>query len=126
MLDNKLRKGLIILAHVLVGWIICGLYMFIGMKISIRNTIVSHAILTPVIFGIIAWNYYKKFNFTSPLITALLFVSIVMFLDANVVAVMIQRNLDMFRSFGGTWLPFILIFITTYLVGLFMKGPEGY
>jgi hypothetical protein len=39
-------------------------------------------------------------------------------MDFVVVALIINRNLDMFSSMLGTWLPFGLIFTSAYLTGL--------
>jgi hypothetical protein len=42
-----------------------------------------------------------------------------MLLDFFVVALMVLHSLDMFASLLGTWIPFALIFISTWLTGLF-------
>jgi hypothetical protein len=41
----------------------------------------------------------------------------VILLDFFVVALLINRSFDMFFSPIGTWIPFILIYSSTYLVG---------
>jgi hypothetical protein len=41
--------------------------------------------------------------------------------DFFVVALLINRSLDMFASLLGTWIPFALIFTSTYLTGLVAK-----
>ncbi|MFB0565312.1 MAG: hypothetical protein ACETWK_06485, partial [Candidatus Aminicenantaceae bacterium] len=61
--------------------------------------------------------YFKKFNITSPLQTAFIFVAIVVLLDFFVVALLINRSFEMFFSPIGTWIPFTLIFSSTYLIG---------
>lgn len=38
-----------------------------------------------------------------------------------VVALFINRSLEMFTSLLGTWLPFALIFAATYLAGLIIQ-----
>jgi hypothetical protein len=47
------------------------------------------------------------------------FTAFEMAMDFGVVALMIQRSLDMFASILGTWLPFALIFLSTLLTGLY-------
>jgi hypothetical protein len=56
-------------------------------------------------------------RYTSPLKTAVSFLLIVMFMDFFLVALIINRSLEMFRSLLGTWIPFGLIFLSTYLTG---------
>ena len=60
-----------------------------------------------------------------PLQTALLFVGIVIALDFFVVALLLLRSLEMFTSILGTWIPFALIFASTYMTGLYItRNPE--
>jgi len=113
------KKILIILAHAFVGWALCTATMVIGMAtMSIDSALIVHAIGAPIIFTIISLVYFNKFNYTSPLQTALIFVSFVIVVDFFVVALMINRSLDMFASPLGTWIPFALIFTSTYVTGL--------
>ncbi len=114
----NVRKGLIILVFGVIGWAICGAIMFIGMEVTtLRNALIIHSIGAPLVFLLLTILYYKKFNYTSPLQTAFSFISIVILLDIFVVAILINKSFVMFRSAMGTWLPFILIFLTTYIAG---------
>ena len=61
-------------------------------------------------------------NYIGPLRTALIFTGFAMLVDFFVVALLILRSLDMFASLLGTWIPFALIFISTYLTGLVTVG----
>ena len=107
----------------LLGWGLCGAIMFIGMSVtSIETTLVVHAIGAPVIFSTISWFYFKKLRYTSPLQISVAFVLIVMFMDFFFVALVINRSLEMFQSLLGTWIPFVLIFLSTYLMGLAMEA----
>lgn len=118
-----MRKSLIILAHPFVGWALCGLTMGIGMDTtSLTNALLIHAFVTPIIFGSISLFYFKKFHYTSPIKTAIIFVSFVIFMDFFVVALLIVKSFEMFTTILGTWIPFFLIFISTYLTGLYTKG----
>jgi hypothetical protein len=118
---NKIliKKLMIILAHALVGWALCGAIIWIGMAItSMENTLIIHAIGAPVIFGAIASIYFRAFNYTTPLQTAIVFVSVVVFMDFFAVALLIEKSFEMFASLLGTWIPWALIFTSTYLTGL--------
>lgn len=114
----KSRNMLAILALALLGWGLCGAVMFAGMPLfGLRTTLVIHAIAAPVIFSAISWFYFARLGYTSPSATAAIFTFTVIFLDFFLVALLINRSLDMFRSALGTWIPFGLIFLSTYLTG---------
>ena len=87
---------------------------------SLQNTLIIHAIGAPIFFMIVSLIYFKNFNYTSPLQTAMLFTGFVIAVDFFIVALVINRSLDMFASMLGTWLPFALIFTSTYLTGLYV------
>ena len=107
-----------ILVHAFIGWALCTATMVIGMAtISLESALIVHAIGAPIFFTIISLVYFKKFNYTEPLQTALIFVSFVIVVDFFVVALIINRSLDMFTSPLGTWIPFALIFASTYVTG---------
>jgi hypothetical protein len=109
----------ITIAHALVGWALCGATMGIGMATTtLKRALVIHAIAAPIIFGVISYVYFTRFACTTTLAAALTFVGVVIAMDFFVVALLIQRKLDMFKSIPGTWLPFGLIFAATYAVGI--------
>lgn len=116
------RKVLIILAHAFVGWAFCTATMVIGMAtMSIDNALIVHAIGAPIFFTAVSLVYFNKFNYTSPLRTALIFMSFVIVVDFFVVALLVNRSLEMFASPLGTWIPFALIFTSTYVTGLLIN-----
>ncbi len=113
-------KSIVILAHAFAGWALCGAIIGVGRGItSLENTLIIHAIGAPIIFATISLNYFKKFNYTNPLQTAVIFVSFVIFMDFFIIALMIEKSFDMFKSILGTWVPFILIMLSTYLTGIY-------
>ena len=113
------RKIVTILIHAFVGWALCAATMGIGMATtSMQNTLIIHAIGAPIYFFAVSWFYFKKFSYTAPLQTALIFVGFVIVVDFFVVALLINRSLEMFASLLGTWIPFALIFASTYLTGI--------
>jgi hypothetical protein len=121
------KKILIILAHAFIGWALCTATMVIGMAtMSIDSALIVHAIGAPIFFTIISLVYFNKFNYTSPLQTAGIFVSFVILVDFFLVALVINRSLEMFASLLGTWIPFALIFTSTYVTGvLTLRRAEG-
>jgi hypothetical protein len=122
LLENKMnnKRIAIILAHAFVGWALCATTMGIGMGVAtLQNTLIVHAIGAPIFFAGVSWIYFHKFNYTAPLQTALIFVGFVIVVDFFVVALLINRSLEMFTSLLGTWIPFALIFASTYITGLF-------
>lgn len=122
---KQLNPGrvIIIAALGLLGWALCGAIMFIGMSVmSIETTLIVHAIGAPVIFSLISIFYFTKYRFTSPLQTAVLFLLIVILMDFFLVALVINKSMEMFQSLLGTWIPFGLIFLSTYLIGLMVES----
>jgi hypothetical protein len=109
---------LIILIHAFIGWTLCAATMGIGMIVtSVNNALIIHAIAAPIFFAIVSLVYFRKFNFTTPLQTAAIFIAFVIAMDFFVVAMLINRSFEMFASLLGTWIPFALIFASTYLTG---------
>ena len=122
------NKTLIILAHAFAGWMLCFATIGIGMAAtSLNNALIIHAVAAPVFFAGVSLVYFRKFNYTTPLQTALIFVAFVIAMDFFVVALLINRSLDMFTSLLGTWIPFALIFTSTWLTGTLVtksRKPE--
>ena len=116
------KKVIVILVHAFVGWVLCAAVINIGMAVlPLETTLIIHAIAAPIIFAALSWIYFSKFKYTAPLHTAIAFVAVVMLMDFFVVALLIERSFDMFRSAIGTWIPFALIFLSTYLMGLYVE-----
>jgi hypothetical protein len=88
---------------------------------DIQTALIVHAIGAPIIFTLISLFYYSKFNFTSPLQTGIVFFCQVILMDFFISALLINRSLEMFESLIGTWIPFGLIFLSTYLTGLLIE-----
>ena len=121
----KTQKIITVLIHAFVGWALCAATMGIGMAAtSPNNALIIHAVGAPIFFFGVSFVYFKRFNYTTPLQTAIIFVGFVMVVDFFVVALLILKSLDMFASLLGTWIPFALIFASTYLTGLYMAGSS--
>lgn len=120
------RKGLIIFVHAFIGWAFCTATMMIGMAtMSIDAALIVHAVAAPVIFTLVSLVYFNRYRYTSPLVTALIFVSFVILVDFFLIALVINRSLEMFTSPLGTWIPFALIFASTYVTGLLItRGAQ--
>jgi hypothetical protein len=113
------KKIAIILAHAFLGWLLCFATIGIGREVTVlNNALILHAILAPIFFAAISYFYFRRFHFTTPLQTALIFIAFVMLMDFFVSALLINQSLEMFTSLLGTWIPFALIFLSTYLTGL--------
>jgi hypothetical protein len=116
-MDRIFRSG-VILAHAFVPWAVCGAVMMIGRQLtSLDTALVIHAIAAPIVFGLVAWSYFSRFGYTTPFQTATIFLGFAIALDAGLVAPVFEHSYAMFGSVLGTWIPFVLIFTSTYLVG---------
>lgn len=113
------RKLLILLAHAFVGWFLCAATIGIGMATTtVQTALVIHAVGAPIFFTAVASFCFNRFYFTGPLVTAVIFILFVIVVDFFVIGLLINRSLAMFESWLGTWLPFALIFGSTFLTGI--------
>jgi len=111
-------KIMTLLAHAFVGWALCAASMGIGMSVTnLQTALIIHAVGAPIFFAAVSLIYFSRFHFIPPLQTALIFVGFVMVVDFFIVALLINRSISMFESLLGTWIPFILIFGSTFLTG---------
>ncbi len=123
-----LARATIIAGFAFAGWLVCGATIGIGFATMPEHAaLVVHAIVAPVVFAGLSYFYFTRFAYTSPLVTAVSFLTIVVALDVFVVALLIERSFAMFENVLGTWLPFILIFAATWIVGVALgrKGQAG-
>ena len=120
------KKVIIIIVHAFVGWALCGATIGIGRATTtMEATLIIHAIAAPILFSLITIIYYNRFAFTKPLQTAVIFVGFVIAMDAGIVAPVFEKSYNMFESVLGTWIPFALIFASTYISGLFLTSSES-
>ena len=99
-----------------MGWAVCGAIIGIGRSVTtMQATLSIHAIAVPIIFGLLALSYFRFFNYTAPLPTAAIFLTVPFLLDLCVIAPFVEKSLAMFASVLGTWLPLSLIFLSTYI-----------
>jgi hypothetical protein len=122
----SIKQGVIILIHAFVGWAICAAIMGVGMAVTtLPTTLILHAIGGPIGFMFLSIIYFKKFNFTDPLLTAIIFISVVIFMDVFIVALLIEKSFAMFKSILGTWLPFTLIVLVTVFTGRWVRRTKS-
>jgi hypothetical protein len=112
------KKALVLALHAIVLWALCAAVMGVGMSfLPLRTTLAIHALAAPIFAAAAAAAYTSRFGHAGPLATASFFLAFVVVVDFFLVALVINRSLDMFRSVLGTWLPFALIFGATYVTG---------
>lgn len=113
MPPSTARKATAIALHALVLWVLCGAVM--GMVfLPLGTRLVVHAVAAPVFAAVISAAYTARFGYTGPLATAAAFLAFIAVVDFFLVALIVNRSLDMFRSVLGTWLPFALIFAAAW------------
>ena len=106
----------------MVIWCLCGATMAIGLSVtSLPNALLLHAAAAPVIAVVVSFVYFRRFSYRRPLVTAAFVLGFVVTVDFFLVALVINRSLDMFRSVVGTWLPFALIFGSTLITGVVVE-----
>lgn len=113
------KPGLVLALHALAVWALCGAVMGVGMAfLPLRTTLVIHAFAAPIFAAAAAYLYASRSGRAGPLATACFFLAFVVVVDFFLVALAINRSLDMFRSVLGTWLPFALIFGAALAAGV--------
>ena len=123
---SPIRRWGILTAHAFIGWLLCGASMWIGLAVTTeQEAMIIHAIAAPVVFYLLSWNYFVRYDYSSPVTTAAFFVAFVIAMDVVVVALLIERSFDMFTSALGTWIPFALIFASTVLTGRWVENRTG-
>jgi hypothetical protein len=127
---REMRTTAVLLAHATAGWVLCFATMAIGLAAAgLQTALIVHAIGAPIYFFAVSRVYFHWFPLTTPLQTALAFVGFVVVMDFFLVALVINRSLAMFESPLGTWIPFALIFLSTWLTGLVaaprQPGPQA-
>jgi menaquinone-dependent protoporphyrinogen oxidase len=100
------------------GWAACAMLMtLLVTTMSLGLALAIHAIAAPLIFAAMALAYFRLRGAREPLPTAIAWTSIVVGLDAVVIAGLVQRSFAMFASVAGTWLPFLLILLAVWSTG---------
>jgi len=120
------KKVLVAIAHGIAGWALCGAVMGLGMHLTtLHRALIFHAIAAPLIFAAISIFYFRRASSLSPLHAAIVFLATVAALDFFAVALAIERSFAMFASLLGVWLPFLLIFLSSWLTGLALRREES-
>jgi hypothetical protein len=115
----------IIIMHAVVGWALCAATIGVGRRLTtLRRALIAHAVAAPLIFALVSAAYFVWVGGTGPAATAAIFVAIVILLDVFVVALLIEKSFAMFRSVLGTWLPFGLIFVASWVTGHLLAAPS--
>lgn len=113
-----LRRPLSLSLHALAVWALCALTMGVGLSVtSLRRALLAHLVAAPVFAAAVALVYFRRRDAWTPLAAATFVVSLIAAVDLVVVAGLVNRSLDMFRSALGTWLPLALIFGATWGTG---------
>jgi hypothetical protein len=122
----NILKLVTIFVHALIGWALCAATMGIGLAtLPLQHALTIHAIGAPIFFTLVSLIYFTRFHYTTPVQTAIMFVGFVIAMDFFVVALLMNRSVEMFASLLGTWIPFALIFTATYVTGLYLgRNPH--
>jgi hypothetical protein len=118
-IDPPARSLARLLGYGVIGWALCAALMGLLLQTVPDSAAVAlHAVAAPLIFTGLAVNYFRARGSREPRPTAIAFTATVAVLDAVIVAGLVLRDFAMFASFAGTWLPFGLILLVTWITGL--------
>lgn len=108
-----------LIAAAVVVWGLCGAVMGLGRKLwSVGTAIAIHLPAAPVFAFVAAALHAAFFPNFDPLTRGSVIIGVVILLDLVVVAPLMERSFEMFRSLVGTWIPFVLIFLAAWIAGL--------
>ncbi len=115
-----------VIVHALLGWAICGATIGLGRHVmSMRATLAVHLVVAPLAFALLTWSHFRRHPDSGPLQTSIALVGVVIGLDAFVVAPVFEHSYAMFQSVVGTWVPFGLIWLASFRVGLLASRGQG-
>ena len=117
-MPRSTNQWIILTCLAILGWAYCGTIMGLGQQfIPMKALLIIHMIAAPAGFGLLTIFYFRKYPAASPLFTACFWTGFIILADAILVAGLIIKSFDMFRSPIGTWIPFTLIFCTSFFIG---------
>jgi len=124
---QHMKKIPVFLLHALIGWDLCGAVMGAGMAVlSLQNALILHLFAAPLIFALVSLSFHKKAPSSEPILVAAGFTAVVVAMDFILVAWIIQKSFAMFGSYIGTWMPFVMIFTSSWMTGRSMrKAPHS-
>ncbi len=115
----------VLLLHALVIWAACAGTIGIGRTAaSMEATLIVHAAIAPAFAAGVSAVYFHRPDHASPLLTASVVLALIVLMDVLLVALILDRSLDMFRSVLGTWLPLALIFAATAATGWTLEAAR--
>jgi len=107
-----------LLTAAFAGWAGCAAVMGIGQAVTTKdNALIVHAVAAPIILAAVSFVYFRRTGSDRVLFTAVTFTGFAMAVDFFLVALIFMRSLEMFASPIGTWIPFALIFASTFVTG---------
>jgi hypothetical protein len=108
-----------LLGLALVLWGACGATMAMGRKaLSLNTTLRVHLAVAPIVAFLVSAVHKLLAPEFDPMLRAAVMTSVVVILDAAVVAPLFERSYAMFRSSIGTWIPFASIFLSSWTAGI--------
>ena len=100
-------------------WGLCGSVMGLGRYFwSTETAIAIHLPAAPIFAFVAATIHATMFPEFAQLTRAVVIIGVVIVLDFAIVAPLLERSFEMFRSVIGTWMPFGLIFLAAWIAGL--------
>lgn len=103
-----------------LGWAVCAAILLGLAQVSATAALTAHVIAVPLVFALVSRSYFRARGARAPLPTAIGFTILFALLDLAVIGGVMGRGLGIFGSIAATWLPFALVFVTTWATGALM------
>ena len=106
-----------LVGHGAAGWAACGAAVATTEQLAgVPAALIAHSFLTPAVFAVVAWNYFRSPRASDPLPTAVAWTAIVVVLDLAAVAGGVY-GAEIFASIAGMWLPLAFGFAAAWATG---------
>ena len=124
------RSPWMVVLHAVVGWGVCASVMTTLLtRTPLAVAFTLHALTALIAFAFIARHYFVYRGARSPLLVAASITAIVAFLDATLVAGVLEHHAALLASVAGFWVPLALIFAVTWATGVITSmgsfAPSG-
>lgn len=120
------RHVIITLAFGVFGWLLCGIVKNVSLYVYDPDVaLLANAAAAPIFFSLIIHYYNRRHCYFSPTQTAVMVTGVFAALEFFVSALLLQGDLHLFAGLLGAWIPFTLVFIASWLTGLYCEEHEN-
>ena len=120
-----LREAGVAAALVALGWLVSAACLSVTFWLaSLHTAFAVHGFALPVVLSLVALVYFRREEAMPPLRAALLFAVLALVLEVVLSRFLASRSYEPLTSAVGTWIPVLLVFFATWLIGIGAHEPS--